>query len=217
VIEGCFYTGSRKVTLSWPASYGLNVPDVKYGVWLCELSVARDTRPGLPPPFGNGSGDSIGSCNRHSGVYTRMDKTIDVDNDGDVDTAIVKRHYRRAFAFYKVENVISPPVTRPDPGGGPPRTFVEVTVDRPARGYPLRYQYPDQADSRPIDDYRLPAWPIYDRLDPTLAFNLPPPPSILSPQFDDETNASQAQVGAGAQYYPVVIFDGLQEVFEYEF
>lgn len=197
VIEGCFYNGSRKVTLSWPAG-GVATPEIGFGTWLCEMSVSRDI--------------ASGACNRHTGVYPRL--------DGDPNNGFatyVKRHYRRSFAFYKVIEVVGEPEVIVDVNGLA-RYYMEVMVDRTAKGYPLRYarmnaantaQLFDGADARPIDPYFVPQWPI---VDPKIG-STSPTPSPYAQQYDDETNVTQNRV----QYYPVVIFDGLREVFEYEF
>lgn len=204
IIEGCFYNGSRKVTLSWPAA-GVSTPEIGFGTWLCELSVSRD----IPS----------GACNRHTGVYPRLDGApIDPDPLTDDYVSFVKRHYRRSFAFYKVLEVVGDPEVGPDG-----RYYLEVMVDRAARGYPLRYArlvngnlIIDGADTRPRDVYRIPTWPIFD---PRVGG---PSNPTYSQQYDDETNVSQAAnlgiaVEQYSHYYPVVIFDGLREVFEYDF
>jgi hypothetical protein len=79
-IEGCFYEGSRRVTLSWPsngttpAPFG---PRVKRGTWLCEMTITGG---------------------RVSGFY----------NDGAAGTR--REQYRQSMNFYQVVDVEDPVV-----------------------------------------------------------------------------------------------------------
>lgn len=200
IIEGCFYNGSRRATLSWPNGYPA-APTINVGTWLCEASISRSTAtesvtPGL-----------LGSFAAISGKYA-----MDVPSPYSP-----KRIYRRSYSFHQVTEVTEPQIV-----GN--RVYVQVTLARPALGFPLRYQNPGTLaignlsgqDDRGIDPYSsVPIWPMFDRFDSTV------PPAILSPNYDDETNCSQAdKLGIAradySPYFPVIIFDGLREVFEYE-
>lgn len=199
VIEGCFYNGSRRVTLSWPAAYGA-APTINIGTWLCEASVSRSTLPGAADPM-------YASC---AAITAKYPQTIDVP--ASFGGYPVKRVYRRSYSFHQVTDV-----TEPQAIGS--RIYVQVTLARPAIGFPLRYQNPlslaigaqSGQDERGIDPYpATPTWPIFDTSGVTIA-----------PNFDDETNCSQADRTGIARadyslYFPVIIFDGLREVFEYE-
>lgn len=222
VIEGCFYTGSRVVTLSWPST--LTAPTVNVGTWLCEASVSRSTTPqslsGVnPDPL-------LGSTATLSGLYVDDDPAKVVDYLapplGTIPSIAGRRIYRRAFSFHRVSGVGE---AVEDAVSG--RTYLQVTIERPAVGFPLQYQNPATGligaqsgqDDRPIDAYTTPAsWPIIDRQSST--------GGILAAGTNDETNCSQAQLkgiaavppntlGTSSFYYPVIIFDGLREVFEY--
>ena len=213
VIEGCFYNGSRRATLSWPSNYG-SAPTINIGTWLCEASVGRSTWP---------TGDLLlGSCGAISGRYTGLD----LDSSSGSNVIKRKRIYRRSYSFHQVTDVTEPLIS-----GN--RVYVQVTLARPALGFPLRYQNPATGfvggqsgqDERGIDPYPatvptgmtvFPSWPIVDRLETG-----PTTPTLASPNFDDETNCSQADLTGIARtdysfYFPVIIFDGLREVFEYE-
>lgn len=194
IIEGCFYNGSRRATLSWPNGYPA-APTINIGTWLCEASISRSTV----------NDALIGSF---AAITAQYPQTLDLPA---TYGGPVKRIYRRSYSFHQVTEV-----TEPQMLGN--RVYVQVTLARPALGYPLRYQNPGTLaigslsgqDDRGIDPYpAVPTWPIFDR-------------SVgIAPNFDDETNCSQADSLGIARtdyspYFPVIIFDGLREVFEYE-
>jgi len=205
IIEGCFYNGSRRATLSWPNGYS-SAPTINVGTWLCEASVSRST---YSDAYLNGSFAAI------SGVYQTPTGPLDA-----VANPVTgkKRLYRRSYSFHQVTEVTDPVIIGS-------RVYVQVTLARPAIGYPLRYQNPvslaigalSGQDDRGIDNYlAVPTWPIFDVKGTAAA--------SLTPSYDDETNCSQAQLnglvpadyGNYSFYFPVIIFDGLREVFEYE-
>jgi hypothetical protein len=231
VIEGCFYTGSKVATLSWPSN--LPAPTISGGTWLCEASISRSTAPlsitGVnPDPL-------LGSTATLSGVYVDDDPTRQVDYLGAVPLQSAQRIYRRSYSFHRVV-AVGEQVDDLNSG----RSYVQVTLERPAAGFPLQYQNPATGalgalsgqDDRPIDayppfgrpgsgvnpTYTIPVgWPIVDRR------NVVTPPFATSQGLNDETNCSQAaavglplaQYDQYSFYYPVIIFDGLREVFEY--
>jgi hypothetical protein len=242
VIEGCFYTGSRVATLSWPSN--LPAPSVIVGSWLCEASISRSTLgqslTGInPDPL-------VGSTSTLTGVYVDGDPTKVVDHlAAPIPLNPSRRLYRRAFSFHRVTavgDVVDDTANN--------RSYLQVTLERPAVGFPLQYQNPQSGllgplsgqDDRPIDayppfgrpgsgaapGYSLPpgvtspiSWPIVDRFGPTLTF--PAPVGSISSRYNDETNCTQAafmglspaEYEQYSFYYPVILFDGLREVFEY--
>ncbi|MBX9653822.1 hypothetical protein K2Y11_09425 [bacterium] len=203
VIEGCFYNGSRRATLSWPTAYGA-APTINIGTWLCEASVSRSS-----------ASDVLqGSCSAITGQYSNSipaDLARKMPNN---KSYLVKRIYRRSYSFHQVTDV-----TEPQMDTSTNRVYVQVTLARPAIGYPLHYQNPTSGltgaqsdqDERGIDLYpAVPTWPIFDCYGNDVPSN-----------FDDETNVSQSHVQGipvanYSFYFPVIIFDGLREVFEYE-
>ncbi len=218
VIEGCFYTGSRVATLSWPSN--LPAPTINVGTWLCEASISRSTR--LTELSSAGNADPLlGSTATISGVYGDTTALVDAPLNPAFGTLIPRRIYRRSFSFHRV-TAVSEPVDDAIAG----RSFLQVTIERPAVGFPLQYQNSATGalgaqsgqDDRPIDAYLTPAsWPIVDRRSTA---------AMLAAGTNDETNCSQAQLkgiaavppntlGSDSFYYPVIIFDGLREVFEY--
>ncbi|MBY0588994.1 hypothetical protein K2X85_17615 [bacterium] len=247
VIEGCFYTGSRVATLSWPSN--LPAPSVIVGSWLCEASISRST---MGQSLGTGLADPLlGSTSTLTGVY--IDDSSDPGSpvvDYDVQTVppvLLKsrRLYRRAFSFHRVTavgDVVDDTANN--------RSYLQVTLERPAVGFPLQYQNPltgalgplSGQDDRPIDayppfgrpgsgvtpGYNPPpgvtspiSWPIVDRIGTTLTFPLPV--GTITSFYNDETNCTQAalmglppaEYDQYSFYYPVILFDGLREVFEY--
>lgn len=194
IIEGCFYNGSRRATLSWPNGYPA-APTINVGTWLCEASVSRST-----------VNDALNGS--FAAITAQYPQTLDIPA---TYGGPVKRIYRRSYSFHQVTEATEPQIV-----GN--RVYVQVTLARPALGFPLRYQNPGTLaignlsgqDDRAIDLYpAVPKWPIFDR-------------SVgIAPNFDDETNCSQADSLGIARsdyspYFPVIIFDGLREVFEYE-
>jgi hypothetical protein len=224
VIEGCFFSGSRRVVLSWPVSLGQNpTPTILVGSWLCEASIARST-------FGDSGATpaTTGACNRHSGTYPRLDDDTGRDGKDDAtDITNLKRHYRRGFSFHRVTQV-GEPILGTDTSGNLQRFYLEVQIERPAFGFPLKWADPLTVDSWTVPvnassiptGYTLPRWPIFDPRDPAPGF------SARAPNFDDESSQSQdllkssgSAVATEAQpfpFFPVILFDGLREVFEYE-
>jgi hypothetical protein len=222
VIEGCFYTGSRVATLSWPSN--LPAPTINVGTWLCEASISRSTA--TTSLTGVNPDPLLGSTATLSGVYVGNSLAIPPNPVVDFDEPTLpafpaRRIYRRSFSFHRV-TAVNEPVDLPDG-----RTYVQATLERPAVGFPLEYRNPASPllvgaqsgqDDRPIDPYpalagnpKYPAWPIIDSRSA---------PATLSLGTNDETNCSQADaVGIPRDqysfYYPVIIFDGLREVFEY--
>lgn len=247
VIEGCFYSGSRVATLSWPNT--VPAPTVNVGTWLCEATVSRST---MGQSLGTGLADPLlGSTSTLTGVY--VDDSSDPGSpvvDYDVQTVppvLLKsrRLYRRAYSFHRVTAVGE---VVDDTVSG--RSYLQVTLERPAVGFPLQYQNPSSGslgllsgqDDRPIDayppfgrpnsgvtpSYNLPnghptpvSWPIVDRRGTSLTF--PAPVGTIVSGYNDETNCTQAaymglspaQYEHYSFYYPVILFDGLREVFEY--
>lgn len=156
IVEGCFFDGSTKVTLSWSTTTNTR-PAIKRGTWLMEASITRDST--------NDAG------NRVSGDYPVG--------------AAQRSYYRRGFEFYRVVDFSDPVV---DVGGG--RVNQEVQVHQAPRGLPVRHTL---GDLRLPDTYVAPSWPIMDT--------------------DGNPNTQLTEAVAPAVFYPVVILDGLQEVF----
>lgn len=134
--------------------------------------------------------DSVGgtgAANRQSGIY-----------------AAAKRYtYRREFNFYKVVDYSDPII------GANNRIYQEVTIDRPAAGYPVRHPL---GDLRPTDStYVDPSWPIIHGLTVAGAPNKDANGNEL-PYYNSQTEPASG-LSPLQVFYPILIFDGLVEVF----
>ncbi|MGL5094278.1 MAG: hypothetical protein ACRDD1_01725, partial [Planctomycetia bacterium] len=176
--DGCFFNGSRRATLSWPATS--EKPNVKRGDWLCEASITG----GLPRAF-----YSYASAARPTGPGAGLPGEWPPGPLG----GPVEFFYRQAYTFHQVADFDDPVFNE----YGDSRFNQQITLVETANKHqwddfegrswdsstPPR---PGSADERRADQFQTPNWPV--------------------------TAANVADQGF-RQWYPVILFDGLEHVF----
>jgi hypothetical protein len=184
LVRGCIYSGSSRATLSWDPDVTA-APPIRRGTWLMEATISPGLRDTtLAPPDGPAALPPVAA--------------LALANPPPAPAATYVK-YRHALEFYRVSAVDEPkldPSTR--------QVSQTVTFERPVTEFPISHS---DGDARAMPD----------PYDPAAAYTFSG--DIAFPNVIDATSANNAITVSGpvtvrAAWLPIIIWDGLYDVFE---